>query len=167
MIAAHREISGADDEGRRVTVLGFIDLPCSQCGATPGQRCRTVTTGKTTGTHRARRDDYAAGMVAIPSRWHDSEPVAWLTFAKAHPRSEVCDQGCVIHNRTPHHMQHWRLIWRDDRQIFERMCPDDGCCHPDPDQGPYWRATGQDWQWIHGCVIHDDGRGCCADRGNL
>ena len=65
------------------------------------------------------------------------------------------DEGCVIHNRTAHHMQHWTLHWRGDRGIFERLCPDHGIGHPDPDQGPYWTATGQDWQWVHGCC------GCC------
>ncbi len=52
-------------------------------------------------------------------------------------------------------MKHWLLIWRDDRGIFERLCPEHGCGHPDPDQFPHWKATRQESQGVHGCC------GCC------
>ena len=50
-----------------------------------------------------------------PSRWRDGEPVAWLTLANVHPRTEICDLACVIHKpeRTPYAVL--ALIWRDDR----------------------------------------------------
>lgn len=63
---------------------------------------------------------------------------------------------CVIHNPTAHHMEDWQLIWRNDRQIFERLCPEHSIGHPDPDQFEYWEETGQANQGIHGCC------GCCA-----
>jgi hypothetical protein len=82
-------------------------------------------------------------------------PCNWLIFDRTHPRNKTCDQGCVIHNRTPHHMQYWLLHWRGDRNMFERICPH-GIGHPDPDQFPYWDATGQEAEGVHGCD------GCCA-----
>lgn len=136
-----------------------LDVLCPACNTPPGMRCRTLATRRSTDTHKARRDSYRAGDVTIPTRWakDDGREIAWMTFSKTHTRTDTCDQGCVIHNRTDHHMKHWLLIWRDDRGIFERLCPEHGCGHPDPNQGPYWAATGQDWQWIHGCC------GCCVN----
>lgn len=64
---------------------------------------------------------------------------------------------CVIHNPTQHRMRSWTLHWRGDRGIFERFCPTHGTGHPDPDQFPFWRETGQDWQGVHGCC------GCCTE----
>jgi hypothetical protein len=61
---------------------------------------------------------------------------------------------CVIHAPTPHHMRLWPLNWRDDRGIFERICPH-GIGHPDPDQIPYWKSIGKESESIHGCD------GCC------
>lgn len=88
-----------------------------------------------------------------------SDPVAipcdWIILQRTHTRNETCEQGCVIHNRTPHHMQYWLLRWRSDRGIFERICAH-GIGHPDPDQYPYWRSTEQVWQGVHGCD------GCCT-----
>lgn len=69
-------------------------------------------------------------------------------------RAEKCDgRVCVIHNPTEHAMSEWELHWRDDRGIFERLCPEHGVGHPDPDQFDYWRATGQIEQAIHGCCM--------------
>ena len=97
-------------------------------------------------------------MVDVPRRWDEkNKPIAWFRFYKVHRREETCDDGCVIHNRTNHHMMFWPLKWRADRGIFERVCPC-GVGHPDPDQGPYWKANDQDWQWVHGCC------GCCRDN---
>lgn len=95
--------------------------------------------------------------VTVPSRWDaDGVPTSVLRFSNTHPRGDTCEQGCVIHNRTAHHMQHWPLHWRGDRKIFERICTH-GVGHPDPDQGPYWASADQDWQWVHGCC------GCCRN----
>lgn len=59
-----------------------------------------------------------------------------------HPHSECAGRAvCVIHAPTNHHMRSWRLHWRSDRGIFERMCPH-GVGHPDPDQWAHWIAVG-------------------------
>lgn len=72
-----------------------------------------------------------------------------------HPETACTGRPCVIHSPTDHHMRGWRLLWRDDRRIFERLCPEHGIGHPDPDQIPYWEETGQLANTIHGCC------GCC------
>lgn len=64
---------------------------------------------------------------------------------------------CVIHKPTDHLMRSYRLHWRDDRGIFERLCPH-GTGHPDPDQYEFWRLTNQEWQSVHGCD------GCCVSN---
>lgn len=91
----------------------------------------------------------------------DGHGVITATFGRhiklwsIHPQERCAGKVCVIHNPTDHHMRSWRLHWRDDRKIFERLCPDHGTGHPDPDQFDYWDSTGQEWQGIHGCC------GCC------
>tara|TARA_R110000787_G_scaffold16774_5_gene52582 strand:+ start:3125 stop:3385 length:261 start_codon:yes stop_codon:yes gene_type:complete len=49
-----------------------------------------------------------------------------------HPRAKCKGPNCVIHNPSDHHMRDWPLHWREDRGIFERICPH-GVGHPDPD----------------------------------
>lgn len=73
-----------------------------------------------------------------------------------HPAWRCAGRPCVIHAPTEHHMRTWLLHWRDDRTIFERMCPH-LVGHPDPDQITFWRETGQEEQAVHGCD------GCCGD----
>ena len=65
----------------------------------------------------------------------------------------VCDPSmpCVIHRPSDHPMRSWKLHWRDDRGIFERICPAHGVGHPDPDQLDYWRSIGRGWEAVHGC----------------
>lgn len=65
-----------------------------------------------------------------------------------------------MHAPTRHHMRAWPVHWRSDRGIIERLC-EHGCGHPDPDQYPYWRATGQEYLAVHGCD------GCCEPPGPL
>lgn len=67
----------------------------------------------------------------------------------------VESRPCVVHNPTLHHMRLWPLHWRDDRGIFERICPH-GIGHPDPDQIPFWESSGREAESIHGCD------GCCS-----
>jgi hypothetical protein len=55
-------------------------------------------------------------------------------------------------------MKEWTLHWRDDRKIFERICPH-GIGHPDPDDLEYRRKKGlPDSKGIHGCD------GCCNEQ---
>ena len=71
-----------------------------------------------------------------------------------HPRG-FCQPGpCVIHNPLSTHMDSWPLYWRDDRGIFERICPH-GVGHPAPEQAAYIGPGGM----AHGCC------GCCAGGG--
>lgn len=83
-------------------------------------------------------------------------PVQWITFVGVHDYHDTCRTACVMHNPSRHHMRHWTLHWRNDRGIFERLCPEHGTGHPDPDQFAYWRSIDQEWQIVHGCC------GCCA-----
>ena len=64
-----------------------------------------------------------------------------------HLKSKCVGRKCCIHNPSDHHMRTWRMHWRGDRQIMERICPEHGCGHPDPDD--ICEDT------IHGCC------GCC------
>lgn len=78
-----------------------------------------------------------------------------MLLRDVHPAWTCEGRPCVIHNRSEHHMRSWPLLWRGDRQIFERLCPH-GIGHPDPDQLPYWRSLGMEVEAVHGCD------GCCS-----
>lgn len=64
---------------------------------------------------------------------------------------------CVVHNPMPGIWRGLALVWRDDKQIFERICPC-GVGHPDPSQIPYWVVSHQHMKSIHGCC----GEMCCS-----
>lgn len=72
-----------------------------------------------------------------------------------HSEDKCRGRVCVVHSPTNHHMRSWKQLWRNDRGIFERICPEHGIGHPDPDQFEYWDETGQEYQAVHGCC------GCC------
>ena len=64
---------------------------------------------------------------------------------------EACAwEPCVVHNHTDHALSSMPLLWRDDRGLFERVCPC-GIGHPDPDQRTYWSRTGRSAEQVHGC----------------
>lgn len=69
----------------------------------------------------------------------------------------VCagQESCVIHNPSEHHMRSWPLNWRADSGIMERICPEHGIGHPDPDEMTYQKRIGNSWAGVHGCC------GCC------
>lgn len=71
-----------------------------------------------------------------------------------HFTEDCASEYCVIHNPSEHSMRELPLHWRDDRQIFERICPH-GVGHPDPDQYEYWESLGKTTEGVHGCD------GCC------
>lgn len=73
-----------------------------------------------------------------------------------HAAESCVGRTCVIHDPTMHHMSKWPMHWRDDRGIFERICPH-GIGHPDPDQFEYWDLIDAGAQAVHGCD------GCCCD----
>lgn len=99
------------------------------------------------------RDDWArdpgspARRGALVMRVHDRE------------QCESRASACVIHRPSDHSMREFRLHWRADRGIFERICSH-GVGHPDPDQYGYWvERWGEreaEAQMIHGCD------GCCG-----
>jgi hypothetical protein len=60
-----------------------------------------------------------------------------VLLENVHPMDNCAGEPCVIHNPTEHHMRSWTLVWRDDRKLFERICPH-GVGHPDPDQFCFW-----------------------------
>lgn len=65
----------------------------------------------------------------------------------AHAPAVCSGPPCPIHWPSQHHMRFWPQNWRNDRKIIERICPEHGVGHPDPDDPARYRD--------HGCC------GCC------
>ena len=70
------------------------------------------------------------------------------------------DETCCVHAPSDHHMRDWPMNWRADRGLMERVCPDHGTGHPDPDDIAHkvrvmGEANGRA-EAVHGCC------GCCA-----
>lgn len=86
--------------------------------------------------------------------------VEGILLENVHPMDACAGEPCIIHNPSDHHMRHFQLHWRDDRAIFERICPH-GVGHPDPDQLLFWRKTNQEYQARHGCD------GCCRPAAEV
>lgn len=76
-----------------------------------------------------------------------------LPLVNVHDETKCWGTACVVHNPSEHHLRDWPLYWRNDRKIFERICPH-GVGHPDPDDVAY---TGDG---VHGCDH------CCAPVDN-
>lgn len=76
----------------------------------------------------------------------------WLY--RVHRAAECEGTFCTLHNPSAHHMRTWRLHWRGDRRIFERIC-EHGIGHPDPDDLSYRRRQGTA-NGVHGCDL------CCS-----
>lgn len=87
----------------------------------------------------------------------ENNPGAWIW---AHSDNACLGPACPIHRRTDHPMRSWPQHWRDDRALMERLCPDHGVGHPDPDHLIAYAArhTGEDTygESVHGCC------GCCS-----
>lgn len=82
-------------------------------------------------------------------------------LVNVHSPTQCHGRVCIVHSPTNHHMIDWKLHWRMDRGIFERICSH-GIGHPDPDQLPYWEEIGRPEEGVHGCC------GCCfADKGGF
>lgn len=80
-----------------------------------------------------------------------------IVLHNVHSGRDCRYRHCTIHNPTAHGMEEWQLIYRADRNIFERLCPEHRVGHPDPDQFEYWEETDQLYQGTHGCC------GCCQE----
>jgi hypothetical protein len=78
-----------------------------------------------------------------------------------HAASVCKGRACSIHNPSDHHMKEWPKLWRDDRKLMERTCPEHGIGHPDPDHMAFIRrAKGEQatyYEGMHGCC------GCCQE----
>lgn len=81
-------------------------------------------------------------------------PTGSAVIGNIHHPNRCEGRGCVMHHPSNHHMVSWKLNWRDDRGIMERLCPH-GVGHPDPDSAAFQKAIGRDFENIHGCD------GCC------
>lgn len=73
---------------------------------------------------------------------------------RLHDPAECAGRACVIHHPSDHHMRGFKLLWRSDRRIFERMC-EHGVGHPDPDDLAWHVSQGREHEGVHGCD------GCC------
>ena len=78
-------------------------------------------------------------------------------LSQVHLPSACEGRGCVIHHPSEHHMVSFKRHWRQDRGIFERICPH-GVGHDDPDDLAYRRSVGREASGIHGCCSGQ----CCV-----
>lgn len=67
----------------------------------------------------------------------------------------VCTGACPVHKSSSHHMRKWKLHWREDRKMMERIC-EHGIGHPDPDDTAFRKTAYKDDDTVHGCD------GCCV-----
>lgn len=82
--------------------------------------------------------------------------VGGAVLENVHPAEACAGRHCVLHNPSDHHMRGWKLNWRGDRGIMERLCPEHGVGHPDPDDvGYHVDVLGDEYAGVHGCC------GCC------
>jgi hypothetical protein len=80
--------------------------------------------------------------------------IGGTVVANVHDAGRCIRWACVIHAPTAHSLSDWPILYRADRGIVERLCQH-GVGHPDPDQWPYWQATGRMFEQVHSCD------GCC------
>lgn len=70
---------------------------------------------------------------------------------------DTCSGKCPFHNPSNHRMVDWKINIRFDRDgLVERICPEHGIGHPDPDSQAYFESKGYEAVGIHGCC------GCCV-----
>lgn len=74
-----------------------------------------------------------------------------------HSGAVCAGRTCILHNPLDHHMRGWRLYYRSDRGMFERICPC-GIGHPDPSQFDFWLEMNMAYEIVHGCC------GCCFKK---
>jgi hypothetical protein len=84
------------------------------------------------------------------------EKGAWLI----HDPSKCAGSRCVFHNPSEHHMRSWRIRVRAST-LVERLCPEHGVGHPDPDSLAYFNSRGWRGFEVHGCC------GCCSKGPKL
>jgi hypothetical protein len=73
---------------------------------------------------------------------------------RVHPASACAkDETCCIHKPSDHHMREWPLNWRGDRGLMERIDPETGTGHPDPDAVAFHLSNHPNDKYfaVHGC----------------
>lgn len=94
-----------------------------------------------------------------PDQWRIEH--SGVVLSKTHDKERCLAEGfpCCLHNMSNHHMRAWPQEWRQDRALMERICPEHGTGHPDPDHMSwYTRTYGEEkayYEGLHGCC------GCC------
>jgi hypothetical protein len=87
-------------------------------------------------------------MVDVPEIMQVWELVGGERLEGVHLEASCKGLYCTIHRQSDHHMREWPQHWRSDRRLMERICPEHGVGHPDPDEiNP---------DTLHGCC------GCCS-----
>lgn len=87
--------------------------------------------------------------MSVPERelWVDGEDF----LVNVHPRELCQGRHCVLHNPSDHHMREWKLIFRNDTGLMERICEHE-IGHPDPDSLYYFQEVlGREDAVVHGC----------------
>lgn len=72
-----------------------------------------------------------------------------------HSKAMCSGEPCTIHKPSNHHMVKWKLNWRQDRIMMERIC-EHGVEHPDPDDAEFRHKVYGDADTMHRCD------GCCV-----
>ena len=83
---------------------------------------------------------------------------AYLKKLNTHAPDKCEGRPCCVHNPSDHHMRSWPMNFRFDKGIMERICPEHGVGHPDPDDADYWLSIDKEYMTIHGCC------GCCENK---
>ena len=76
-------------------------------------------------------------------------------YLHVHGATTCLGEHCVAHNPSDHSMRDFPLVYRSDKNLFERVCPH-GVGHPDPDSVEFFELMGDTTMAVHGCD------GCCA-----
>lgn len=82
------------------------------------------------------------------------------SLIRVHPFIKCVGRNCTIHNPSEHPLSGAPLNWRDDKGIFERMCPHD-VGHDDPDDVEY-RKTQEPIEEFRGYIGVHGCDGCCS-----
>lgn len=84
----------------------------------------------------------------------DGEIISYLINVHS-TKDCIGDHPCAVHNNASiHALCQAPMLWREDRNILERIC-EHGIGHPDYDSANYLESIGQGYQNVHGCD------GCC------
>ena len=82
----------------------------------------------------------------------------YLKKLVTHTPDKCEGRNCCVHNPSDHHMRNWLMIFRFDKGVMERICPEHGVGHPDPDDLAFWISVDCPHMEIHGCC------GCCVNK---